>query len=131
MRFIIWLIIAVVWVGLGYAVGMGLGLPLASRWWGGLCLGWGVLFTVFIDSPLMKWVAKALFKGEIDLHGRQIKGRIYAYERGIIRLKDDTSKLQWKTCSLTLMHFVWVAMVNLFMVLVVLRPIAIWLSERI
>jgi hypothetical protein len=108
-----------------------LGLPLAVRWWCGLCLGWGIIFAVFIDSPLMRWVAKALFDGEIDPNPRPIKGRIVAYEKGIIRLKSDTSTLQWKTCLLTLIHFVWVATVNLFMVVMVFRPLAIWVAERI
>jgi hypothetical protein len=129
-RVIFWLFIAIVFAAFGFAIGMGLGLPLTVRWMFGLWLGWGVIFAVFIDSPLMRWIAKTLFSGEIDPNPRPIKGRIVAYEKGIIRLKDDTSTLQWKTCSLTLMHFVWVATVNLFMALVVLRQLAIWLAER-
>ena len=130
MRVIFWCLIAVICGVFGYALGTGLGIAAAGKWLFGLWGVWGVIFAVFIDSPLMRWVARTVFKGEIDPNPRPIKGRIVAYERGILRLKDDASTLQWKTCSLTLIHFVWIAAVNLFMVLVVIIPLASWLAER-
>jgi len=127
----IWLLIAFIAGVFGYLIGMGLGLPFAARSLFGLWGVWVVVFHVFINTPLMRWVAKMLFNGEIDPKPIPIKGRIVAYQRGIIRLKNDTSKLQWKTCSLTLIHFVWIATVNLFVILVVIAPLAVWLAGQV
>jgi hypothetical protein len=131
LRIVFWVFAAVICGAFGFAIGLGLGLPEPVRWMFGLWFAWGILFAVFVDGPLMRWLAKTLFGGEIDPHRRPIKGRIVAYERGIIRFKDDTSTLQWKTCFLTLTHFIWRVVVNLFMVLVVLRQLATWLAEQI
>jgi hypothetical protein len=98
-------------------------------WWIGLCVAWGLLSQVFINIPMMRWVAKTLYHGEIAAWRRQIKGIIYAHGRGIVLLKGDTSTLRWKSCSLTLFYGAWTVFINLFMVLVVIIPIAQWLAE--
>jgi hypothetical protein len=104
-------------------------MPKPVLWLFGLWTIWFFLSALLIDRPLIRWVARRWFHGEIG-PPRQIRPGIYAHERGIIRLKDDTSRLQWKTCALTLIYLAWITAVNVFMLLVVIVPLASWLAEH-
>jgi hypothetical protein len=103
--------------------------PEPVLWLFGLWFVWVILFAVTIDRPLTRWVARRWFQGEPDYRPKHIRGRLYARERGIVRLQDDTSRMHWKSCALTLIHAVWALVAHLF-ALVVIIHLASWLAEH-
>ncbi|MCB9451264.1 MAG: hypothetical protein H6672_07475 [Anaerolineaceae bacterium] len=129
IRIVFWSVNALLLGAFFMAISFGMGLPKVAIWVGGLWGVWAMMSPVFITLPLLRWVAKTLYHGEISAWRRPINRVVYARGRGIVLLKDDTSILRWKSCSLTLFFAAWSIFSNLFIFLAVIIPIARWLAE--